>query len=305
MKTRFTLLIPALLLLAGCTAGDTPGIEPVTPPVTATVPLTVESATVNAEATTRASTPLTSGSIGIFRLADNGYEAINNRRYDYGTPAWVPNGGAVNAIYLGGKSAQVCAYHPWQASRDNVAAIPLTSQVLTDADNDISFATSRSVDGSSANKSIAFNMIRAYAKMTFKFQRDNYPGRGEVQTVELKNLLPSATLDISNGTYSATAGVAGSSLSQTKSLIIPATGDVAWGSDFLTVPCIPAGSGMTIVITVDGKTMTTFIPVAGYQPKRGEYKTITITVKGTGINATSVTTEDWANTDLGPVIPVP
>ena len=62
---------------------------------------------------------------------------------------------------------------------------------------------------------------------------------------------------------------------------------------------------MTIVITVDGKTMTTFIPVAGYQPKRGEYKTITITVKGTGINATSVTTEDWANTDLGPVIPVP
>lgn len=305
MKTQFTLLIPAFLLLAGCTAGDTPGIEPVTPPVTATVPLTVESATVSAEATTRTTTSLTSGSIGVFRLAGNGYEAINNRRYDYGSPAWVPNGGTVNAIYLGGVTAQVCAYYPWQAALDNSAAIPLTSRVLADGDTDISFATSRFVDGSTANRSTTFNMIRAYAKVTFKFQRENYPGRGEVQTVELKNLLLSATLNIVSGTYSATAGVAGSSLPQTKNLIMPATGAVAWGSDLLLVPCIPAGSGMTIVVTVDGKTMTTTIAPSSYQPVRGEYKTITITVQGTGINATSVTTEDWANSDLGPVIPVP
>lgn len=305
MKTRFTLLIPAFLLLAGCTAGDMPGIEPVTPPVTATVPLTVESATVSAETTTRASTPLTSGSIGVFRLAGSGYEAINNRRYDYGSPAWLPNGGAGNAIYLGGVAASVCAYHPWQASLNNAAAIPLTSQVLTDANNDISFATSRNVDGSSANRSTAFNMIRAYAKVTFKFQRQDYPGNGEVQKVELKNLLPGAALDISNGVYSTTAGVAGSSISQTKSgLFIPASGTVAWGNDLLLVPCIPSGS-TAIVITVDGKTMTTNISSSAYHPVRGEYKTITITVQGTAIHTTSVTTEEWLNSDLGPVIPVP
>ena len=305
MKIIVTLLIPASLLLAGCAAGQAPDIEPVTPPVTATVPLTVESAAVNAEATTRASTPLTSGSIGVFRLAGNGYEAINNRQYDYGTPAWVPNGGAGNAIYLGGETTQVCAYHPWQASLNNAAAIPLISQVLT-ADKDISYATSRDVDGSTANRSTTFNMIRAYAKVTFKFQRQNYPGRGEVQKVELKNLLPSATLNITSGVYSATDGVTGSSLLQTKSgLLIPDEGSIAWGSDFLLVPCIPPGAGMTIVITMDGKTMTTTVPLASYKPERGKYVTIMITVQGTSINATSVTTEEWINSGIGPVIPIP
>lgn len=304
MKTIFTLLIPASLLLAGCTAGEAPGTETVRPPVMATVPLTVESATVNAEVTTRVTTPLTSGSIGVFRLEGNGYPAINNRRYDYAPTAWEPNGGPENAVFLGGVAASVCAYHPWQAALNSVS-IALTSQVLTNTDNDISFATSREVDGSSANKSTTFDMIRAYAKVTFKFQRDNYPGAGVVQKVELKNLLPSATLDIRDGTYSASTGTSGSSLSQTKNLTMPGTGTIAWGNDILLVPCTPTDTGMTIVITVDGKTMTTTISTASYQPTRGVYTTITIAVQGTSIHATSVTTEAWTNTDIGPVIPTP
>lgn len=303
MKTIFTLLIPASLLLAGCTADETPGmVDPSIPPVEATVPLTVESAAVNAEVTTRAA--VTSGSIGIF-LTGTGYTAINNRQYNYGTPAWTPNGGVANTIYLGGATASVCAYHPWQASLNNSAAIPLTSQLFDNASKDISFATARNVDGSSANKSTSFAMTRAYAKVTFVFQRSNYPGTCQVQKVELKNLLPSATLNIGTGAYSTAAGVANSSVTQTKNVTVPATGTVAWGSDFLLVPCTPASTGMTLVITVDGKTMTTTIPTASYKPTKGEYKTITITVQGTGINTTSVTTTDWANGNLGPFIPVP
>ena len=304
MKTLFTLLIQVSLLLAGCTAGETPGVEPVKPPVTATVPLIVESATVNAEVTTRAATTLTSGSIGVFRLAGNGYTAVNNSRYDYAPLAWTPGGGPANAVFLGGEVARVCAYHPWQASL-NSTAIPLTSQVLTDANNDISFATSRAVDGSSINKTTTFNMIRAYAKVTFKFKRDNYSGTCRVQKVELKNLLPAATLNIGTGIYSTAAGVANSSVSQEKSVTVPATDTVPWGSDILLVPCTPAGTGMTVVITVDGKTMTTTIPVAGYRPERGEYATITIMVQGTGINITKVEAEDWVNGELGPYEPVP
>ncbi len=303
MKTIFTLLIPASLLLAGCTADETPGmVDPAIPPVEATVPLTVESAAVNAEVTTRAA--VTSGSIGIF-LTGTGYTAINNRQYDYGTPAWTPNGGVANTIYLGGTTASVCAYHPWQASLNNSAAIPLTSQLFDNASKDISFATARNVDGSSANKSTSFAMTRAYAKVTFVFQRSNYPGTCQVQKVELKNLLPSAMLNIGTGAYSTAAGMANSSVSQTKNVTVPATGTVAWGSDFLLVPCTPASTGMTLVITVDGKTMTTTIPTASYKPTKGEYKTITITVQGTGINTTSVTTTDWANGNLGPFVPVP
>ena len=303
MKTILTFLILASLLLAGCAADETPGmVDPSTPPVEATVPLIVESAAVSAEVTTRAT--VSSGSIGIF-LTGTGYTAINNRQYNYGTPAWVPNGGVANTIYLGGTTASVCAYHPYASTLNNSAAIPLTSQVFDNASKDISFAVNRNVDGSSVNKSTSFAMTRAYAKVTFVFQRSNYPGTCQVQKVELKNLLPSATLNIGTGAYSTAAGVANSSVAQTKNVTVPATGTVAWGSDILLVPCTPALTGMTIVITVDGKTMTTTIPTANYKPVKGEYKTITITVQGTGINTTSVTTADWVNGNMGPFVPVP
>ena len=151
MKTILTFLIPASLLLAGCAADETPGmVDPSTPPVEATVPLIVESAAVSAEVTTRAT--VSSGSIGIF-LTGTGYTAINNRQYNYGTPAWVPNGGVANTIYLGGTTASVCAYHPYASTLNNSAAIPLTSQVFDNASKDISFAVNRNVDGSSVNKS--------------------------------------------------------------------------------------------------------------------------------------------------------
>lgn len=303
MKTILTFLIPASLLLAGCAADETPGmVDPSTPPVEATSPLIVESAAVSAEVTTRAT--VSSGSIGIF-LTGTGYTAINNRQYNYGTPAWVPNGGVANAIYLGATTASVCAYHPYASTLNNSAAIPLTSQVFDNASKDISFAVNRNVDGSSVNKSTSFAMTRAYAKVTFVFQRSNYPGTCQVQKVELKNLLLSATLNIGTGAYSTAAGVANSSVAQTKNVTVPATGTVAWGSDVLLVPCTPASTGMTIVITVDGKTMTTTIPTANYKPVKGEYKTITITVQGTGINTTSVTTADWVNGNMGPFVPVP
>ena len=60
-----------------------------------------------------------------------------------------------------------------------------------------------------------------------------------------------------------------------------------------------------VPVTVDGKTMTTTVPLASYKPERGKYVTIMITVQGTSINATSVTTEEWINSGIGPVIPIP
>lgn len=304
MKIIFTLLFPASLLLAGCTAERMPGMDPATPPVIPSVPLTVESATMNAEVSTRVSTPLNSGSIGIF-LSGTGYTPINNRQYNYVDPAWIPNGGVDNTIFLAGAPAAVCAYHPWQSSLNNSTAIPLNSQILTNTIQDISFAMNRNMDGTSVGRSTTFNMTRAYAKVTFVFERSNYPGTCQVQKVELQNLRSSTTLNICNGTYAHSTGVAGITVLQTKYVTVPTTGTIAWGSDFLLVPCMPAGSGMTIVITVDGKTMTTTIPTTNYKPVKGQYKTIKIKVQGTAINATSVTTENWANSDLGPFAPLP
>lgn len=301
MKTLFTLLFPATLLLASCTADHTPGIDPVTPPV----PLTVESAAIDATMiTTRANPMLTSGSIGIF-LSGTGYTAVTNRRYDYASPAWTPNGGATNAIYLAGSTASVCAYYPWQSGISNSTAVLLTSQVQDDVAKDISFALNRDMDGSSANSSTTFAMKHAYAKVTFTFQRSNYPGICEVQKVELKNILASTTLNIGTGKYATSTGSTAGTVSQTKNVTVPTSGTVSWGSDILLVPCTPASTGIMLTITVDGKTMTTTIPKETYKPVAGEYKTIAIIVQGTAINATGVTTTDWVNGNISSVIPLP
>lgn len=303
MKTLLTLLFPASLLLAGCTADRIPGTDPALPPVTGTVPLIVESATVNAQVTTRAATTLTGGIIGVF-LSGGGYADVNNSGYAYDVSSrkWSGN------IFLGGASAWVCAYYPWREGITNSTAFPLTSLAVPVGDThaDISFATSRSVNGTQDGCSTSFAMTRAYAKMTIVFRRGNYPGTCQVQKVELKNLLPSATLNIGTGVYSTAEGVANSSVSMDYyGTTVDPSAPTPLNAYFLLVPCTPAAPGTVIVITVDGKTMTTTIPAETYRPVKGECKNITITLQGTGIDVASVTTEDWVNSDLGPFIPIP
>lgn len=294
----------ALLVLSGCSSEDAPESLRPLPPVVGTTPLVVESAGISGEVVTRAALGA-SDQIGVF-LAGSGYTACNNYQYKYGNP-WAPiNAG--NTIYLGGATAQVCAYHPWTAGLTDSGAIPLTSQIYAAA-KDLSYAENRGVDGSLVNKTTTFVMKRAYAKLTLKFKRANYPGTCEIQKVEIQNCLKSANLNITNGVYSVSNGTADLTLTDSKKVTVPTSGEIGWGSDWLMVPCTPAG-GMKLVLTVDSKTLTTTIPTAQYTPKAGEYKTILLSINGTAINITSVTLEDWPapiTIDNGgnPFIPLP
>lgn len=303
IKNTFLL---ASLLLAGCTAdeisGTDNGIVPV-PPVELTTPLEIESASLDAEITTRATTTLGSGnSIGVF-LSGTGYTDRNNCKYNYSAPNWVPHDNG-HTIYLGGAAASVCAYHPWTSGYDNKTAIPLTSQVYASG-KDISFAGNRDLNGSSGSKSTSFIMTRAYARLQIKLTKSSdYPGTCAVSKLELQNLIQSASLNITsaNGSYSSTNGTTGTTVTTTKN-VTPTTTGTVW-SDYLLIPCTPYGGAMKIVLTVDGKPMTTTI--AGYTPVKGEYKSITLTIKGTGLGITSVTTTDWTTADdAGSFIPVP
>lgn len=305
---KYTFIAPflAALLLSGCSSDEStiPGSGRL--PVDATVPLVVESGTLDTETVTRAVTALPDGqSIGVF-LAGTDYMAVNNRQYTRTSGKWGPQGGVVNTIYLGGATAQVSAYHPWTTGLNNSGAIPLTSQVFA-ADKDLSFDVNHDVDGSSANKSVTFAMTRAYARLGFKLQRSNYMGKGELQKLEIKNLLAGATLNITDGVYSTKDGTTAVSVTQSKNVVVPTdeSTTIDWG-EYLMIPCTPTGEGMVLTVTIDGKTMTTTVPKATYTPVKGEYKIITITVHGTAINATTVTTEDWpAAGSIGPVVPQP
>lgn len=298
--------IPLLLLaacFAGCAGEEIAGTAAVPRPAEGTVPLGVEStlpeAATSAVPTTRAGDPaLTSGSIGIF-LSGTGYTAIDNRQYDYATPMWTPNGGITNTIYLGGPVANVCAYYPWTGGYNTATAIPLTSQDYAAA-NDLSYATSREVKGDVTGCKTTFALTHAYALATIQLKRDNYSGTCKVSKLELKNLLPTATLDITNGTASATAGVSGNAtISRTVDITVPATGVATTQPQYLLIPCTPAGSGMVLALTVDGKPMTLTVPAATYKPVAGVSNTITVGIKGTALKVSSVTTTDWATGDIG------
>lgn len=303
IKNTFLL---ASLLLAGCTAdeisGTDNGIVPV-PPVELTTPLEIESASLDAEITTRATTTLGSGnSIGVF-LSGTGYTNKNNCKYQWQSASSWTAPDADNTIYLGGASANVCAYHPWTNGYKDKTAIPLTSQVYA-SNKDISFAGNRDLNGSSGSKSTSFIMTRAYARLQIKLTKSSdYPGTCAVSKLELQNLIQSASLNITSasGSYSSTNGTTGTTVTTTKN-VTPTTTGTVW-SDYLLIPCTPYG-GMKIVLTVDGKPMTTTI--AGYTPVKGEYKSITLTINGTGLGIASVTTTDWSTADdAGSFIPVP
>lgn len=313
MKQRIHIIacLLATAFLAGCSGSELPeGVQPVDP-ADATIPLNVQVESLDAEVDdapgTRAATTLTTGSIGIFRDNTNDYTAVNNIRYNYGSPKWTPQT-AGETIYLGLQSTNVCAYYPWTNGYTNSAAIPLTSAVYN-ANNDLSYATNRSVDGRT-NKTVpvTFAMTRAYARVGFKLKRDNYPGTCLVTNLTVKYLLPSATLNITNGTYSAATGTNAVTLNVTKTVNVTTSvgASTDWPDNYLLVPCTPYGTGMEITLTVDSKTMTTTIPTASYKPVAGEYKTITLTLKGTDLKAGTVTTENWESSNLsGEYIPLP
>ena len=308
-KTNRLACLLAAVLLAGCSGSELPdGLQPAGKSE-ADIPLNVTVASLEAEVEsssgTRATTNVSSGSIGIFRDNTNGYTAATNIRYNYASPKWTPQT-ATETIYLGLLSVNVCAYHPWSSGK--TTAIALTSGVYA-ATNDLSYATNLSVDGrTNKTAALTFAMKRAYARVAFKLKRDNYPGTCTVSNLTVKNLLPSTTLTITTGAYTATTGTTAVTLNRTRTVNVTTTvgASTDWGEEYLLVPCTPTGSGMEITLTVDGKTMTTTVPTASYKPVAGEYKTITLTLKGTDLKASSVTTEDWTNQNLsGEYIPLP
>lgn len=313
-----------LLLLAGC-SGEQSVIEAELPvvPGDERVPLSVQSAGIEAEveSSTRAGTPLTRGSIGIF-LTGTGYTPLNNKQYNYGSSAWTPKDEG-NTIYLGSLNAIVCAYYPYESTSVSVDGFTLTSQVYA-ADKELFYATEQLVNGSktgSPNRNVTFDLVRAYSwvKVIVKRHSINYPGTCAVTALKLKNILGSTALDIHDGEQgSNTSEVANDVSATTFSTTLPSGGDTM-EKDFLMVPCAftatpvngTSNCGLIIELTVDGRTMTTGIPTGTlHEMVRGKQYIIAVTINGTKLGVTEVNEAPGWDTsapgiDGGDALPVP
>lgn len=291
-----------LLLFTGCSGDESIPVER----QDNWVPLSITSASVeNAdESLTRAVTPelLTSGSIGIFLegAAGTSYAKKENIQYNYTSSAWVPNNVA-ETLYLGGGDANVCAYY--KTKKINLSAkeaVTLTSQIF-DTEQDLLYAKNQTVNGTSSGKKVEFILGHAYSQIEFVLKQDNYPNTCKVTKIAVKNanVIGSTTLNLATGVYAAGTKNANfnydtNPTTPADGITVPATGTV--NSNLLMVPCALAnsnGTGLTLVLTVDGKTMTATVPYAKLSALvAGKKHQITVVLKGTVIDV-SVKDTPW------------
>lgn len=304
MKPTVITSVLCLLLFAGCSGDEGIPVER----QDNRVPLSIVSASVEntGESLTRAVTPelLTSGSIGIFlegASAATSYTKKDNIQYNYSASGWVPNQEA-ETLYLSGEDAHVCAYY--KTTKINLTTketAALTSQIF-DAEKDLLYAKNKTVNGTSAGKVVEFVLGHAYSQIEFVLSRDNYPNTCKVTQIAVKNanIIGSTTLNLATGVYA--AGTANANFSYNTNsaapadgITVPATGTV--NSNLLMIPCTlaadAAGTGLTLVLTIDGKTMTAKVPLAKLSAlKAGIKHQLSVVIKGTAISV-GVKTTPW------------
>lgn len=307
MKPIVMTTVLCLLLFTRCSGDEGISVER----QYSRVPLSIASASVENtnEILTRTATPelLTNGSIGIFLegAAGSSYIKKDNIQYDYNASKWLPNK-EDETLYLGGDDANVCAYYKTpKIELSTKEAVPLTSQIF-DTEVDLLYAKNQTVNGTSAGKEVEFILGHAYSQIEFILSRDNYPNTCKVTQVVIKNanIIGSATLNLATGAYTTSALDANftyntNSVTPVDGITVPSSGTIR--SNVLMIPCTianDAGTGLTLVLTVDGKTMTATVPhdklpalVAGTKHQ------ISVVLKGTAIDV-SVKDTPWVESQV-------
>lgn len=159
------------------------------------VPLRVAGATagsgIGVQTRADSRTTLTSGSIGMFLKEDatNGYAALTNLRFTYGTPFWQTD----EHILLGDAPAALAAYYPYNAGIVN--PVLLRSQRYS-AVEDLHYVNFRANNEVS---DVTLNLSRVYSRIVFNFKGDAaYTGAGYVTAIHFAGdgIIPVALLDM-------------------------------------------------------------------------------------------------------------
>lgn len=315
MKKLSLLAIP-LLLLSGCTSEEPLQQNDSGPKV----PLVVESVSVSSHVATRAESGFTDLDAGKhFALFLEGVVADSYTKMDKVVYTKKDDGtiGPVEgneAIYLGAKDANVCAYYLPELSITDKTAYTLTTNYYNEA-NDLVYAKDQTVNGTIDRNSVTFNMLHAYAQIELNFKRENYPSICNITTFSLKNstLAKTASLNLATGELGITE-VETSQLFYTNPTDHSAGITIDKENDtnkinLLVVPCDltnTSGTGLSVVFNVENKEMTMNIPHGTLSAfKAGTKYKITANLKGTGITGSTVQVAQWEENRVGDYEPMP
>ena len=276
------------------------------------VPQTQPGTRATSAATRAAAAPLTTGSIGVFRSKGTGYaEALANKQYTYtAANGWQPSA-AADTVYLMANDADVCAYFPYNSAYTDVAAIPLASGKYTGtADDlakhdtlDICYDVNRTLNG--ALTATDFTMKHAMAMVQLSFERLNYDSDNcNLTSVSIKNkeLISTATLNITDGTYGTGTKATNAALTWTPGATDPATGiqvpatGVSAPTSALLVPCTLDAEGTTFGFTVDGQKMSVKVPAATLSAlTAGKIHRLKFIIHAASVTLSDVSIIDWTS----------
>lgn len=266
------------------------------------VPLAI-SASYISTVKTRSATLLNEGSIGIFLLENLpfGYTGAFSK-YSYGTE-WAAAADS-DIVYLNNKTADLCAYYPYDPLLKNDSAISLISAKYT-ASKDISF--NKKISANNIDASVNFTMDHAYSQIQFDITKDSiYSGTGAVGNISIANagILKSATLNLWDGAYAYAAGDSATVSYDAAIASIAFKGNVS--SNVLMVPVASNMTGLIVfTFIVDGVTMTASMNAADMPLlAAGNVYKVAVTLKGTKLLITSVNVTDWGSSVAGAIVPI-
>lgn len=248
---------------------------------------------------------LEAGSIGIFQKQDDAkkYKALNNLKFDYGTPYWFTD----EQILLTDEMATLSAYYPYATNKSN--PVMLLSQRFADAE-DLCYVN---LTANNAVASVTLDLCRVYSRIVFNFARgtdaDAYTGQGKVTAIRIdgEGIIPVATLDL----FDLRSPVGGTSV---RDVLDPFTGnygveikgfttqftpDKSDVADCLMIPALLKGN-ISFTATIDGvpmkgKVTATQLCGASDILTEGTQYGINITVRPTRLELepSSITRQQW------------
>lgn len=287
-------------MLTGCTATD--GTEPDAD--ADGVPLQITSVSVRSvqpQPATRADYfyDAKTKDLGLFRTGGSYYAGEQkNFRYTFTTknsPYMEPGGGywfawSMDLITLHAQNADICAYMPYNAAYTDKTAIPLTSGAYTD-DLDVCYATNQTKNA--YNPNISFEMKHAMALLVLYIKKAGTHSKNcRLTEINLWDVPPTSTIDISNGTYGTALGR--NELKKTFDAEISTT---PLETGILLVPFKPADGKLMLTLKVNGGYYN--VPVTLSELKAGYKYGVTITINPTYLEVTGVYTASRDEVTVG------
>lgn len=242
MKLNYLVIFGMALLLASCNSNDNSTDE-------VEVPLSVKSFYIT-DRTTKQEIPFMN-SMGVFRLAENGYTAINNAKYDYKS-VW----GSTNPIYLRNAEATLCFCFPYGSAgitnSTDITSVTLTSQEYSKSE-DLCYVFSKTSGGTDLPSK--FIAKHAYSMLAFEITVGTYIGKGNITNISISNpdIRTSAKLDMTKDLY---YDVIKGTVSYDPHIPSILPGDIMTANVLIVPVDYALNDDITVTMTVDGKIMT-------------------------------------------------